>query len=117
MCNCLNELVDKNPNAVIWFAGDINLSNINWSNCSISGYNYPSSYCNAVLNTFYNAGLTQMVTHNKITLDIFATNRPTLVNKCIPLPAGISDHDIVYIESSLKAVYTSPPAKRKQIKS
>ena len=116
MCNCLNELVDKNPNAVIWFAGDINLPNINWLNCSISGYNYPSSYCNAVLNTFFNAGLTQMVdfpTRNKNTLDIFATNRPTLVNKCIPLP-GISDHDIVYIESSLKAVYT-PPAKRKQM--
>jgi len=42
-------------------------------------------------------------------LDIFATNRPNLVNKCIPLP-GISDHDIVFTEYNLKAAYV-PPAK------
>jgi len=61
MCSCLINLIDDNPNAVVWFAGDINLPNINWSNCSISGYNYPSSYCNAILDTFCNAGLSQMV--------------------------------------------------------
>ena len=78
MCHCLNDLADKNPNAVIWFAGDVNLPNINWSNCSILGNNYPSSYCNIILDMFCDAGLTQLVdfpTRNKNnTLDIFATN-------------------------------------------
>jgi len=46
-------------------------------------------------------------TRNNNILDIFATNRPNLVNKCVPLP-GISDHDIVFIESSLKATYVPP---------
>ena len=59
---------------------------------------------------FCDAGLTQLVDFPTNTLDIFATNQPNLVNKCIPLP-GISDHDVVYIESS---VYM-PPAKRKQL--
>lgn len=30
-------------------------------------------------------------------LDLFMTNRPSLVNRCEPLP-GIVDHDIVYID-------------------
>ena len=44
-------------------------------------------------------------------LDIFATNRPTLINKCTPVP-GISDHDAVYIESYIRARYKRP-VKRK----
>ena len=44
-------------------------------------------------------------------MDIFATNRPTLINKCISVP-GISDHDAVYIESYITAKYKKP-AKRK----
>ncbi|KAK3096961.1 hypothetical protein FSP39_005118 [Pinctada imbricata] len=34
-------------------------------------------------------------------LDLYFTNRPTLVCKVAPLP-GLSDHDIVYVESTLK---------------
>jgi len=29
MCSCLVNLIDDNPNAVVWFARDINLPNIN----------------------------------------------------------------------------------------
>ena len=33
-------------------------------------------------------------------LDIFVTNRPSLVNKCTPIP-GLSDHDIVLIDANI----------------
>ena len=65
MCYCLNDSADKNPNAVIWFAGGVNLPNINWSNCSISGNNYPSSYCNIILDMFCNAQLADFPIYKK----------------------------------------------------
>ncbi|CAG2201493.1 unnamed protein product [Mytilus edulis] len=45
------------------------------------------------------------------TLDLFLTNRPSLINRCSPLP-GISDHDAVFIESSA-AAKRGKPVKRK----
>ena len=67
-----------------------------------------------VLDLFNNAGFEQLVTfptrRNNI-LDIFATNRPTLLNKCLPIP-GISDHEAVYIETMITAKY-NPPVRRK----
>ena len=33
-------------------------------------------------------------------LDIFVTNRPSLVNKCTPIP-GLSDHDFVLIGANI----------------
>ena len=35
-------------------------------------------------------------------LDVFITNRPSLVKQCYPQP-GISDHEVVYVESYIKA--------------
>ena len=46
-----------------------------------------------------------------VTLDIFATNRPTLVNKCIPIP-GISDRESIYVESCIKAKYRQPTRRK-----
>ncbi|CAG2200381.1 unnamed protein product [Mytilus edulis] len=45
------------------------------------------------------------------TLDLFLTNRPSLINRCSPLP-GISDHDAVFIETSA-AAKRGKPVKRK----
>ena len=44
-------------------------------------------------------------------LDIFLTNRPSLVSSCIALP-GIGDHNIVSVESSI-SVNRRKPARRK----
>lgn len=41
-------------------------------------------------------------TRKEHTLDVFLTNRPSLVNQCEPLP-DIGDHDIVYIDSDITA--------------
>ena len=80
----------------------------------MSGYNYPLAFCNIIFDTFCNINLTQLVdfpTRNNNILDIFATNRPSLVTHCTPLP-GINDHDIIYVESSVRAEYILP-TKRK----
>ena len=65
------------------------------------------SLCNLLLDTFDTFGFQQLVTfptrrHN--TLDIFATNRLSLVEKCEPIP-GIGDHESVLIESLVTAKY------------
>jgi len=44
-------------------------------------------------------------------LDIFFTNRPSLVRKCYPLP-GISDHEIIFIESSTEAQLIKTPKRK-----
>ena len=110
----IQQIIDSNPYSTVWVAGDINLPNINWSDNSTSGHNYPIPFCNLVLDLFNNGGLNQLVTfptrRNNI-LGIFATNRPTLVNKCLPIP-GISDHEAVYIETTITAKY-NPPVRRK----
>ena len=87
LCQTIEDIIKENPAATIWLGGDINLPNINWSTNSPSGSNYPTSFCNLVLDLFYDMNFTQLVTfptRNENTLDIFATNRPTLVNKSIP---------------------------------
>ena len=43
------------------------------------------------------------------TLNLFFTNRPSLVNKCLPLP-GLSDHDIVLVDTNIT------PASQKPLK-
>ena len=60
-----------------------------------------------MLDTFDTFGFQQLVnfpTRRYNTLDIFATNRPSLVEKCEPIP-GIGDHESVLIESLLMAKY------------
>ena len=90
------------------------MPNIDWNNNCLCGHNYPSCLCELILDTFGDIGLTQLVdfpTRGRNILDIFATNRPSLVEKCIPIP-GIGDHEAVYFESSIQARYTRP-AQRK----
>ena len=60
----------------------------------------------------FDAGCEQVVnfaTKAVNTLDLFFTNRPSLVNKCLPLP-GLSDHDIVLVDTNIT------PARQKPLK-
>lgn len=52
------------------------------------------------LDLIHDSNLEQIVsfpTRKDHVLDLFITNRPSLLNRCEPLP-GIVDHDIVYID-------------------
>ena len=51
----------------------------------------------------YNTGCGKVVkfpTRLENTIDVFITNRPSLVQKCKPVP-GVSNHGIVFVESSI----------------
>ena len=43
----------------------------------------------------------------RATLDLFFTNRPSLVDKCLPAP-GVADHDMVHIITSATARRNKP---------
>ena len=113
LCSDLENLVNEHPDVPIWIAGDLNLPNINWVNNSAEGNSYPLSLCNIFLDFLNTFGFIQTVnfaTRANNTLDIFCTNRPSLIKQCFPLP-GIGDHDAVAIESST-VVQSNPPFKR-----
>ena len=76
--------------------GDFNLPNIDWTDNSVSNNTYPLPLCNLLLDTFGIFGFQLLVTfptRRYNTLDIFATNRLSLVEKCEPIPS-IGDHEI-----------------------
>ena len=114
MCQIIRNIVTSNPSAVIWLTGDFNLPDIDWASMSTLSHQYSSVINDCFISTFNDLGLIQMVnfpTREKNTLDLFATNRPSLVTKCIPLP-GVSDHEMVLALSDIRA-NRRKPIKRK----
>ena len=99
VCTSIYDLVNRFPNSTVWIGGDL------WSTGTVSSHNYPVNLCEQIIDTFSTVGLFQSVTFPtrlNNTLDIFATNRPDLVEKCVPIP-GISDHEAIYGEICLAA--------------
>ena len=99
LCLLIHDVVSKNPKSAIWIGGDLNLPNIDWATNSVLSHDYPLPFCNLVIDTFNSLGFVQLVTfptRKNNTLDIFATNRPSLVENCFPIP-GIGDHEAVLI--------------------
>ena len=47
----LKQIILTNPNAIIWFVGDLNLPNIEWNLNCLQGNNYPSTLCMKLLDT------------------------------------------------------------------
>ena len=83
-------------------AGDAKLPDIEWKTNYISGHSYLTYMNKCLLSTVYDICLEQFVkfpTRGENTLDIFLTNRPSLIEKCKPVP-GVSDHDIVFVKAS-----------------
>ena len=90
-------------NSTIWIGGDFNLPDIDWKTNSLVSHNYPIPISKSILDMIQDLGAEQMVdfpTRKDSILDIFVTNRPSLVNKCTPIP-GLSDHDIVLIDANI----------------
>ena len=110
----MEHIVKDHPKDVIWVGGDINLPNVNWSNNSISGNNYRREISENLIQAMEKSGLEQIVdfpTRDRNLLDIFAINRPSLIQSCRPLP-GVSDHERVLVNSDISAKYQCP-VKRK----
>ena len=114
LCGVLHSLVVDNPSASIWIAGDVNLPDIDWRTNTVCG-NQHCHALNDMLVDFLNCnGFVQSVdspARNQSILDIFCTNRPSLVSCCQILP-GISDHEAVLVKTSTVLKHTKP-TKRK----
>ncbi|XP_072042006.1 uncharacterized protein [Amphiura filiformis] len=111
MCSQIEEIATKFRNAVVWISGDLNLPDINWTTLTIDGHQYPLSLNQRFLDLHSDIGLEQMVlfpTRRDNTLDLFSTNRPSLVSRCTALPA-LGDHELVFVESSVT------PKRRKPV--
>jgi hypothetical protein len=90
----------------IFLGGDFTLCGINWTiGCSTIGARY-KSHCDKLVNILNCYGLDQvnvlLTTRQERTLDLFITSHPSLVEKVfICPPIGLSDHDILFIRTSL----------------
>ena len=115
----LDNSISKIPSdAHIWVGGDFNLDGIDWKNNCVHKHAYHSSTCQELINLAIEWSLEQVVrTPTRITkfseslLDNFFTNNPSLLN-CVKVIPGISDHDAVYIESSLRPFIQRQPPRQ-----
>ena len=105
LCQFIEEIHNKYID-VMWITGDFNLSNIDWNLNSVTSNTYPLDICNMLIDVLSVGDFSQLVTtptrgHN--ILDLFATNRPTLIEH-LNVISGVSNHEIIKVESSLSAV-------------
>ena len=103
LCQAITDLSTSHNQSTIWIGGDANLLDIDWSNSSITGNNYSIPINTAFVNVVYDICAEQVVTFPTClenTLDIFITNRPTLVSKCTSMP-GLCDQDIVLTDTNI----------------
>ena len=117
----LHSLLNRIPadkGAHLWLGGDFNLPDINWEDESVSQYASNSSVAHQLLNITRDFYLDQVVTKpTRVTettasiLDLFFTSNQTLINKVEVIP-GISDHEAVFIESSLRPMRVITPPRK-----
>ncbi|XP_071491811.1 uncharacterized protein [Diadema antillarum] len=114
LCQSIQRIMCNNPSAVVWISGDFNLPDISWDTCTITGHQYSVALNNYFISMFNDVGLSQSVdfpTRGDKTLDLFLTNRPSLLSKCVPMP-GVSDHDMVLALSDVRAKRQKPAPRR-----
>ena len=113
----LNTCLSRIPvGAHTWLGGDFNLGDIDWETETVKPNPYKSGLCHQLLQISKDHFLDQLVLEpTRITedtgntLDLFFSNNQSLVNRVEVIP-GISDHETVYVESSLRpAKIVTPP--------
>ena len=110
---CPASLNALDTNDIIWTGGDLNLPDIDWKAIQIVGHQYPNLTNQTFLSKITDMALHQVndkPTRGNATLDILCTSRPNLVTKNAVIP-GLSDHDIVLVDSRIKANKTKPIAR------
>ena len=104
--------------AHLWIGGDFNLGDINWEKETVNEYATNGTQCNQLLTITKDTFLDQVVQEpTRVTettanvLDLFFTKNSTLTNKVEVIP-GISDHEAVFIESSLRLLKVKVPPRK-----
>ena len=113
LCNQLSGIVSSHPNSTIWVSGDVNLPDIAWSDHCVKGNAHTLNTSNIFLNFLDANGLFQVVdtpTRGSNILDIFLTNRPSLIVACETVD-GISDHKAVMVKSTIMVKLTPSPTR------
>ena len=115
----LQSCLSKIPTgALTWIGGDFNHGDIDWTTESVKQYANKSGLCHQLLQISKDHFLDQMVLEpTRITedtaniLDLFFSNNQSLVNRVDIIP-GISDHEVVYVESSLRPSRAITPPRK-----
>ena len=98
-------MTKNNESSTIILGGDFNVGDINWDSLTVSNNSNNKALCLKTLEIMAHFHLEQMQrqpTRLNNTLDLWLTNKPSLVKQCNSIP-GISDHDIVLTDSDFKA--------------
>ena len=114
ICKDISDICLGNKNSAIWVGGDFNLPDINWSQETITGKHLPLTVNQRFLDTFRDAGLTQIIqspSRGTAFLDLFFSNAPDLITNQQRLP-GLGDHDFFSIEGNLNPTRKKPPKRR-----
>ena len=110
--------IRQSENSHLWLGGDFNLGGIDWDTYSTKPKAQNTKQCKQLLDICQDNYIEQVVTSpthitttSQSTLDLFFTSNSSLVNKTEIIP-GISDHEIVYVESSLKSREVKKPPRK-----
>ena len=85
LCDDISNIQQRHGKNTIWIGGDFNLPDINWHTNIIEGKQNAVTLNTSFVECTRDNGLEQVVlkpTRNKAVLDLFLTNRPSLVEKC-----------------------------------
>jgi hypothetical protein len=110
----IRSVMKNNRSSVLWLSGDFNLPDIDWEANNITGSQNSKQINEIYMDIIAENFREQMVnfpTRGTNILDLFTTNRPSLVNRCQPLP-GLGDHDIVFIDSDITAKRTKQTQRK-----
>ena len=112
----ISDLKRQCKNSIFLVGGDFNLPDINWSNASIEGSQYPSRVNQATLDMVVENNIEQLVdfpTRKSKTLDLIFSSHLSYMERCKPLPSiGNSDHVIVLLDTSIQVRRPKPPRRK-----
>ena len=101
----ISNITKNNSKVSVVIGGDFNADGIDWETCVVSEKCSKKPICSKIIEIFDKFGLTQLQktpTRDGAILDLYATNKPGLVKSIKTIP-GISDHDILVIDSDIRA--------------
>ena len=113
MHDSVEEIMSKNINKTILLQGDFNLPHINWERKAHKVGSSQKELSEQLLETCSQFNLEQMITtptRQMNILDLFLTNKPSLVTSCDTIP-GLSDHDAICSDINIKPKYNKQPRR------
>ena len=111
----ITNIKEKCKDKIIILAGDFNLPHIDWNTLAVKSGCNQSNQHHFILDISEEHGLEQIQLNNtrqEHNLDLYFTSHPSLVKNCETIP-GISDHDMIIVDSDIKPKYNKP--KRRKI--